>query len=570
MIRQAILLLGIMIICLCRVEAQLISIDSARSLGPGTTINVRGIVTNGTGELSTLVRYFQDTTSGLVAFGAVLTTLERGDSIEITGELKDFNGLLEVDPIDTVIVLSTGNAVPQPKVSNLADGFTEPYEGMLMQFNGVYIPGATGAFASNNTYNISDGNVTKVLSTFGQPGNNSLIGSVVPTGSFTLIGLMGEFQGEHQIQPRNLDDIIITGPAIISVVTASDITTSGLTVNYTTGSDGSTVVAYGETITYELGTEIDTSMTTFHSIQLTGLSPATIYYIKAISVNMNGDSSSATAVVATASNSSGKIMVYFNNSVDTSFKAVNPAVYLNNTLADTLIAYMDRAQSTLDIAMYNLDNDNDLITAINDADSRGVAVRFIGNDGIDSSNYDLITIGDKVKSPTGSAPSGGTYGLMHNKLLIIDAEASDPNDCYVLSGSTNFTDLQVREDPNNLLIIQDQSLARAYALEFEEMYNGSFGPEKTDNTPHEFIIGGKRVESYFSPSDNVENKIKETIRTADEDLYFGVFSYTRFGLSYAIEDMVADSGVFAAGIIDVIDTTAIPFCIISLEILFLS
>ncbi|HPR27713.1 MAG TPA: phospholipase D-like domain-containing protein [Chitinophagales bacterium] len=77
-------------------------------------------------------------------------------------------------------------------------------------------------------------------------------------------------------------------------------------------------------------------------------------------------------------------------------------------------------------------------------------------------------------------------------------------------------------------------------------------PEKTNNTPHDFIIDGKHIELYFSPSDNTESHILSSIQSADHDLYFGVFSYTRYGISYEIQDAI-DRGVFAAGIWDQTD-----------------
>ena len=53
---------------------------------------------------------------------------------------------------------------------------------------------------------------------------------------------------------------------------------------------------------------------------------------------------------------------------------------LLNTIDDTLAAYINRAQYTLDIAIYNLDNSapaSTIINAINNAYSRGVRIRLI-------------------------------------------------------------------------------------------------------------------------------------------------------------------------------------------------
>ena len=47
---------------------------------------------------------------------------------------------------------------------------------------------------------------------------------------------------------------------------------------------------------------------------------------------------------------------------------------------------------------------------------------------------------------------------MHNKFVIIDANNADS--AWVISGGTNWTNNQLFDDFNNLILIQDQSLAK--------------------------------------------------------------------------------------------------------------
>jgi hypothetical protein len=133
---------------------------------------------------------------------------------------------------------------------------------------------------------------------------------------------------------------------------------------------------------------------------------------------------------------------------------------------------------------------------------------------------------------------------MHNKFIVFDAYSAVPNEPLVWTGSTNFTDGQVNLDANNVIIIQDQSLARSYQIEFEEMWGSTgdnpdaakahFGSTKKNNTPHEFMINGKRVECYFSPSDGVNGRIVEVINTADNDLSIATMLITRTEMADAI------------------------------------
>lgn len=54
-----------------------------------------------------------------------------------------------------------------------------------------------------------------------------------------------------------------------------------------------------------------------------------------------------------------------------------------------------------------------------------------------------------------------------------------------------------------------------------------FGPYKTDNTPHNFVIGGKVVNAYFSPSDGVTAKIVNVINSANTDIEIADMLITR-------------------------------------------
>ena len=79
--------------------------------------------------------------------------------------------------------------------------------------------------------------------------------------------------------------------------------------------------------------------------------------------------------------------------------------------------------------------------------------------------------------------------------------------------------------------------------------NARFGQFKINNTPHLFVIGGKQVEQYFSPSDNVTQQIISSIKSANTDLYFQILTFTRRDIAQAIAGRAA-LGVFAAGMID--------------------
>jgi phosphatidylserine/phosphatidylglycerophosphate/cardiolipin synthase-like enzyme len=283
-----------------------------------------------------------------------------------------------------------------------------------------------------------------------------------------------------------------------------------------------------------------------HSINISNLNPGEITWVQAFSVSGSDTAKSAITSFATISNSSGEIISYFNTPVDHSYSNGVDAIYLPETIDDTLIKYLERAKYTIDFTIYNFNNEgiSNISDALIAAANSGVRVRVIGCGTTDIAGVEEM-IGTSVHVLIGP-DSEEREGIMHNKFIIFDAESNDPNDPLVWTGATNFTDVQINLDANDVIIIQDQSLARAYQIEFEEMWgshddepdpeNALFGSSKRNNTPHEFMINGKYVECYFSPSDGVNDKIVEVINTADNDLSIATMLMTRIFMAEAIAD----------------------------------
>jgi len=264
-------------------------------------------------------------------------------------------------------------------------------------------------------------------------------------------------------------------------------------------------------------------------------------------------------------NADSKIKVYFNHPVDTSVSTSVPASYLNHCMHDTIIAYINRAKYSLDIAIYNYTQGayDTIAYAVNAAYSRGVHVRWICDGSSSNSGLNFVNPAiNKLHSPT-----TGSYTLMHNKFMVIDAESTDPADAVVMSGSSNWTSQQFFTDYNNVIFIQDSALAHAYRAEFEMMWGSTglapdtsmskFGNHKTNLGRHSFTIAGKNVELYFSPSDSNNSHILSAINSANTDLYFGMYSFTD---SVNASEVMAKntSGVYVAGISDTSSATYVP------------
>ncbi len=520
-----------------------ISIQEARQKGVGQKVTVKGIVTNGA-ELG-IIRYFQDDDYGLSAYGTKVNGVALGDSILVTGELKLFNQLLEIDPIDEITVINSNNPLPAPIAVSLSEGYTNRYESMLMRFAHVSTS-ASGNFANNTNYNINRDGVSRQIRASGGTAN-TLVGSPIPAGTFTVTGVMSRFNATYQLLPRSAHDIQLgAGPVISEELYQTQINQNSLELNFSTLKPGSTILEWGTTPALGSKLEINEMVTT-HKALIEGLEPGVIYYVKASSKDAaNQESTSGLRLFATASRSTGEIKVYFTNSVNTSFAISKEAKHLPQAVDDTLIDYISRATHSIDAALYNINNDglSNITAALNAAHSRGVQVRIVANG--NTAQLGLKNQGLHTGIPVIYSPQGSAYSLMHNKFFVFDCEDANPNKPWVWTGSTNLTAGQINTDANNVIAIQDQALARAYTLEFNEMFGSTtstpnatlarYGAFKTDNTPHHFKIGGTYVESYFSPSDDTESKIVAALQSADREINVATMLVTREPYAKAILD----------------------------------
>jgi len=528
------------------------NISDVRNLREGETATISGIVTNGN-ELG-VVRYVQDTTAGIAVYDENLSAVKQGDSITITGEIHPFNNLFEITTVSSFIVHSSGNQLPSP-VTITIDQIGEDYEGQLVRINDIEIENANGTFDGGKNYNFTKGSATGVFRTsFDSP----VVGEVIPTGKINLVAICSQYsfefedtQNGYQLLPRTMDDFISGNPVnFTSPLKIYNISTGGFTLSWSTDVNSSSEVVFGlnkdqstwTNLTSGSSSQVDDEF--FHEVALSGFDPATIVYAKAFSVFNTDTAFSSLSVFATESNSSGEIKVYFNTDINGDVSTGELSKNIGRAMEDTLISYINRAEESIDFCIYNINNSglSDISGALNSAHNRGVRVRFItcgstAHSGMD----DLIT-----DIPTLESPHNSETGIMHNKFAIFDANSSDTEKPWIWSGSTNLTYDQVNTDANNMIFIQDQTLTKAYQIEFEEMWGGSgdqpnysqskFGANKIDNTPHEFIISGNRLQSYFSPSDGTNQQIINAINSADNDLDIETMLITRTDIANSIRE----------------------------------
>lgn len=545
---------AVLVICLLsfQISAQVISIATARTQATGAIVTVRGVVTNGA-ELGK-IRYLQDGTAGIAAFpgtGSMANfeaNVTKGDLIEVTGPLVSFSNLLEISPITSYTVISSNN--PQPSPVNLdLDELTEEREGQLVRITCVNFDTPGSAITGGSTYIIADagGNTAQVYFRTGHP----MAGTLLPGSSINITAILSQYGSNFQLLPRTVADFPEAACFyFIEQPDQSNITNTSFTLKWKTNKTSTTKVKYGTSPQNLAQTATGTGNTTSHTANLNGLNAGTIYWAQTLSVSDGDTLKSEILPYATKSQSSGQIQVYFNYPIDNQFVGnKQPSGTSPEACVNSILNRINNAQQTIDVAVYNI-NRPEFVEALVAAHNRGVRVRYVASES--TSNTALNP------PPPFPVVFGNLNAIMHNKFVVVDADMT--NNAWVLGGSMNWTTGNIENDNNNILWIQDQSLARGYELEFEEMWgsvgatplaaNQRFGSSKKNNTPHRFIVGTIPVESWFSPSDNVTDHIVETVNTANSSAEFALFSFTKNEPGNALIEKFVNENVSVRGIID--------------------
>ncbi|MBZ5497425.1 MAG: hypothetical protein LAP85_13570 [Acidobacteriia bacterium] len=133
----------------------------------------------------------------------------------------------------------------------------------------------------------------------------------------------------------------------------------------------------------------------------------------------------------------------------------------NGGVRNRLIAEIDKAESTIDIAIYSFTADQ-IRDALTNARDRGVQIRIIADmsqaNGPGSEISRLEQLGFQVKRS-----SGLLSGIMHNKYMIIDS-------ALLFTGSYNWSASAEDNNFENALFIQGSTAIRDYIADFQQIW----------------------------------------------------------------------------------------------------
>jgi phosphatidylserine/phosphatidylglycerophosphate/cardiolipin synthase-like enzyme len=241
-----------------------------------------------------------------------------------------------------------------------------------------------------------------------------------------------------------------------------------------------------------------------------------------------------------APSSGGWWDVYFTDPL-----TVNDPANWQNSIEGRLIDRINAAQTSIHIASFEFDL-TPVADALIAAHNRGVDVRWVTDDenGLladeepDHGQFAMLqNAGIEVRSDDRSA-------LMHNKFWIFDGEV-------VWTGSTNITSNGIFVQDNNTIVIHSPELAVIYEREFQEMWDGKFGPKSPSQLRDQStVVSGTPINVIFTSEDKaLEQAIIPLVKDATSKIRFLAFSFTDYPLAEAMINRT-QNGVDVAGVFD--------------------
>jgi len=251
-------------------------------------------------------------------------------------------------------------------------------------------------------------------------------------------------------------------------------------------------------------------------------------------------------------------------------------------LEQVISDFIEGAEKTLDIAVQELDSEV-IAQAILDATYRGVSVRmFTEQDYLKASkppkpklipgiteqeakltaqweekrrhskktNRDILSAllrcGVDIKADLNPK-------IFHQKFIVRDfRNGRTKGKPSLLTGSTNFTHTGTHKNLNHVVIFHDKRVAKAYANEFKELMEGTFGAMRTRKRKllPTINIEGVPVRIKFAPDDAPELEIVKQMLKCKQRLDFAIFTFSG---SSGIDDamlMLRRANINVRGVLD--------------------
>ena len=184
-----------------------------------------------------------------------------------------------------------------------------------------------------------------------------------------------------------------------------------------------------------------------------------------------------------------------------------------------ILENINRAQNTIDMAIYGYSSTPAIEKAIDIAKTRGVKIRVVYD--IDSKGNNIYPDTQKfVKLVSGNKNDSGSKEVnntMHNKFYIFDNKT-------VITGSANLSHTDMSGyNTNAIIVINSPKIAKFYTDEFNQMYSGKFHNDKKSIPDKKF----QNIQVFFSPQDiTIQSAIIPLIKNSKKSVYISAFVIT--------------------------------------------
>ncbi len=229
-------------------------------------------------------------------------------------------------------------------------------------------------------------------------------------------------------------------------------------------------------------------------------------------------------------------------------------------IAVKIASFLSAAEHSLELALYDIRLENDhaapILTALEDAQARGVRVRLVYNvefgKAIPVPRPPVLQPELVEALPVETRGIPGVPDLMHHKYVIRDGQT-------VWTGSTNWTDDAWAREENLIAIINSSRLAARYRENFAELWEKRDVEHSghVDSAPID--IDGHRVRPWFAPGhgEALAHRIARRLGQAKRRIRIASPVLTSGPILGTLAELSANHGVGQLDIAGVLDATQI-------------
>lgn len=195
-------------------------------------------------------------------------------------------------------------------------------------------------------------------------------------------------------------------------------------------------------------------------------------------------------------------------------RVLKPNNLCNTSVCRALLSEINSAQSSIDFAIYGYTKIPAIEKALENAQQRGVKIRFVYDS--DANNFNIYPDTAYLAKVFKDNCSDHLAPIMHDKFFIFDNK-------IVFTGSANIATTDMSGfNSNVILVINSDRIADIYEKEFEQMYNGRFHKAKLKIRDKQ----NDDISVYFSPKDKGIDAIIPLINNAKKYIYIPAFLVT--------------------------------------------